>query len=125
PGLYEAPMPNWLSDPPVSLYLLLGAAGVLSLLAAFFLCGRQSKKPSPKRKRLSPRTCLIAAGALALLLLLGLGICDALYESDREQIDRKVREMSRGVKDKDLDRVFRHVSDSFRFGSTGKAEFRS
>jgi hypothetical protein len=118
-------MPTWLSDPPTSLYLLLGAAGGLALLAAYFLPGGRPKGRGPKPKGPSPRAWLIAIGALALLLLFGLGVCDWLYESDREQIVRKLHEMSEGVREKDLDRSFRHVSDSFHVGQSGKAQFRS
>jgi hypothetical protein len=118
-------MPTWLSDPPTSLYATFGAIGVLSILAAMFLFSPPPKKREPKQKKSSPRVYLFILGGVALLFLLGLYICDRLYESDREQIVRKLNEMSAGVRDRNLDLTFRHVSDSFRYGSQGKAQFRA
>src|SRR5207247_459248 len=90
-------MPTWLSDPPTSLYVLPAAVGILSLLAAFFLFPKQPKKRDPKQKQSSTRTFLFSAACVAFALLLALFICDRLYESDREQIVRKLNEMSAGI----------------------------
>ena len=118
-------MPTWLSDPPTSVYVIPAAVGVLSLMAAFFLVHKPPKKRDPKQKQSSTRTYLFIVAGLAFLALLAIFVCDRLYESDREQIVRKLNEMSAGVRERNLDRTFRHVSDSFRYGTQGKAQFRA
>jgi hypothetical protein len=69
-------------------------------------------------------------GAGAAVLLVGV-VCLLVYllplvfgETDSQQIERKIREMAAGVKARNLDRIFRHVSDSFHFGSLDKTAFR-
>jgi hypothetical protein len=118
-------MPTFLSDPPRSLYIALAIVGVLSLLAAFFLVGKSPKGKDPKQKQSSPRKYLIALGLLALLALLGVYICDLMFESDREQIVRKLNEMSAAVRNRELDRGFNHLSESFRVQSTNKSQLRA
>jgi hypothetical protein len=118
-------MPTWLSDPPTSLYALLAAAGVLPLLAALFLFSKPASKRDPKVKKSSTRTYLFIASGVGFALLLTLFLCDRLYESDGEQIVRKLNEMSAGVRERNLDQTFRHVSDSFKFQSQTKASLRA
>src|SRR5262245_63202812 len=93
-------MPTWLSDPPTSVYLIPAAVAVLSLLAAVFLFPKQPKLRDPKQKRSSPRKYLFIAAGVALVALLAVSLCDRLYESDREQIVRKLNEMSAGVRER-------------------------
>src|SRR5262249_52742942 len=45
-------------------------------------------------------------------------------ESDQQQIERKIREMAAAVKTADLDRIFRHISDDFRYRNHDKPAFR-
>jgi len=59
------------------------------------------------------------------VLLIGLLLLDRLFESDREQMIRKLEEMSAGVRDNNLDKVFDHISSSFRKGSFDKQSLRS
>jgi hypothetical protein len=118
-------MPDWLSDPPRSLYIVLILAGVLPLAAALFVIGGRKRGRDQKKNKGSPvRLALVIVGVVALLLLLGLKTCDMLYESDREQIQRKLTEMSAGVHEGNLNKVFEHISDSLRVGSTDKAQLR-
>jgi hypothetical protein len=116
-------MPNWLADPPFSLYVLLLVAAIIPLFAAFFL-RTPAQKRNQKQKKPSTKSILAAISATAFLLLLALKACDKFVESDREQIERKLKEMSEGVRDGNLDRVFVHVSESFRYGSWNKAQLR-
>jgi len=58
------------------------------------------------------------------VLLLGLALCDYFFESDREQIQRKLKEMSEGVHDRNMTRVFNNISDSFHVGNADKATLR-
>jgi hypothetical protein len=71
-----------------------------------------------------------ALGAGAAILLMGFTwllvyLLPFLFgESDHQQIERKVREMAAAVKDGNLDRIFSHISQEFRHGGLGKADFR-
>ena len=113
-------MPTWLAQPPRSLYILLLIAAILPLLAAFFLPAPAAKR-DPKRKKPSAKAVLLAISALALLLLAALAIIDKGHESDSEQIERKLHEMSDGVRERNLRKTFEHVSDSFKYGMAGKS----
>src|SRR5207302_10229369 len=71
-----------------------------------------------------------ALGAVTAVTLLGL-IWLLLYalpllfgETDSKQIERKIREMAAAVKTNNVDRIFRHISENFHFGSHDKASFR-
>src|SRR5437879_6139718 len=114
---------DFLASPPSWAYILLIVAAVVPLGAAFVFTGNQSKR-NEKKKRPSTKAILIGLSVLALLLLIGLRAADYFLESDTEQIDRKLHEMSAGVHERNMDKVFRHVSESFRVGSTNKAAFR-
>jgi hypothetical protein len=116
-------MPNWLAEPPPSLYVVLLIATIIPLFAAFFL-----RLPAPKRgekqKKPATKTILAAISAVAILLLFALYTCDRMFESDREQIIRKMNEMSDGVRERNLNRVFNNVSESFRYGTANKSQLR-
>jgi hypothetical protein len=113
-------MPTWLAEPSRSIYILLLVIAILPLLAAFFLPAPAAKR-DPKQKKPSTKAILLAISALALLLLAALAICDRAIESDREQIERKLREMSDGVRERNLRKTFEHVSESFKAGMAGKS----
>src|SRR5262249_6181730 len=106
-------MPEILADPPAALYIVLVLAAVLPLALAFFVVAPAKDKKSPSRTR------YFVVSGVALLLLLILIICRLVApESDQKQILRKMREMSEGVVERNLDKTFRHVSDTFQYGST-------
>jgi ketosteroid isomerase-like protein len=64
--------------------------------------------------------------AVAIGLLLLFGLIDLLRgETDTEQIVRKTRAMAAAVQAKDVDAIFRHVSDRFALGTVDKATFRA
>jgi hypothetical protein len=114
---------DFLASPPYWAYILLIIAVVVPFGAAFVFTGSRPKRDE-KKKGPSARAILFGISGLALLLLLGLWACDHFVESDTEQIDRKMHEMSAGVHERNMDNVFRHVSDSFHVGSANKAAFR-
>jgi hypothetical protein len=106
-------MQSWLSDNFDILVILLS---ILALALGYFWWRT--------RKR------YFALGAGVAVLLGGL-VCLLLYflpfilgESDSQQIERKIREMAAGVKARNLDRIFQHISSTFHFVSFDKAAFR-
>ncbi len=118
-------MPTWLIDPPRSLYIILILGIILPVAAALFFVRPASRRDKVKPgKKFSRRAGLLALSGLSALLLIGLYTCDSLYESDREQIVRNLREIHDGVDERDLNKVFRHVSERFRYGSSGKQKLR-
>jgi hypothetical protein len=121
----SVPMPNVLSDPPTWLYGLLILLVVIPLLAALFFIRKTQTSRGSEKKGISSKTKLLAVAGFGLLLFLALGLCDYFFESDREQVVRKLKEMSEGVQHRDLNSVFRNVSDSFQVGQTDKAKLRS
>jgi hypothetical protein len=58
---------------------------------------------------------LLAAAAFFVFLALLYWILNFLVETDREQIGRKLDEMNAALNKPDLDAVFRHTSESFKF----------
>jgi hypothetical protein len=117
-------MPNLLSDPPTWLYGLLVLLVVVPLLAAFFFPeNRPQSRDSQKKTAVRRKWFFIIAG-LGLLLLIGLALCDYFFESDREQIKRKLNEMSEDVRNRNLTRLFDNISDSFHVQNSGKTELR-
>jgi hypothetical protein len=70
------------------------------------------------------RAFLYAAGVMVVLIGV-YALLDRLVETRREQIERKLHEMARGVKDKNVDAIFRHISDQFDYKGINKATFRT
>lgn len=113
-------MPNWLAEPSRSIYIMLLIIAILPLLAIFLIPAPPATKTGPRRKQPSTKSILLVVSALALLLLAAVRVCDLAVESPREQIERKLHEMSDGVRERNLAKTFQHVSDSFRYGTAGK-----
>jgi hypothetical protein len=100
---------DWLFEGWPAVYvLLLGGAAILG-----FLWTRDRK-----RHWLAAAGVLVALAGVYFLL-------DRLVETGREQIERKTQEMARAVQNRDVNRIFQHVSDRFHIGQAAdKAQFR-
>ena len=99
---------DWLFEGRASVYVSLAAIAIVMLLA-----WQQTRK----------RFCLI--GLAAALGLAGLYfLLDRLVETDREQVVRKVEEMAAGVRARNADAIFRHISDRFSRSGVDRARFR-
>ena len=109
-------------DPPNWAYALLIGLVVLPGLAAALFSG--DPRRTEKKKGLSPRTGLALISVISLLLLLGLFACDHFLENDRKQIIRKINEMSAGVHERNLNKIFEHVSESFQESGANKQRLR-
>ncbi|HTK75926.1 MAG TPA: hypothetical protein VL371_11755 [Gemmataceae bacterium] len=104
-------MPYWLVEGDLTLYAILAAIGLVCV--AVWWRTRQRKY------------AVIAASAAVAIL--SLSMLDRLFESDREQMIRKVQEIADGVRARDsqrFERIFRNVSDDFRRGAFDKGQFR-
>ncbi len=102
-------MSDWLFEGRPTVYVILAAAAVL-----LFVAWWQARK----------RPWLYAT--VAFLALIGVYfLLDRAVETDREQIVRKVEEMSAAVHDRNVERIFVHVSEQFRLGNSDRAAFRA
>ena len=100
---------DWLFEGRPAVYVVLAAATVVLFVAWW-----------QRRKR------YWLYGAAAFLALVGLYfLLDRLVETDREQIVRKIEEMSAGVRERNVDHVFAHVSEQFRLNNSNRAAFRA
>ena len=100
---------DWLFEGDTTAYVILAAVAVLLLVAWW-----------QTRKR------YWYFGIVAFLALIGLYfLLDRLVETDREQIERKVKEMSAGVRERNVDRIFANVSEQFRLNNQNRAAFRA
>lgn len=99
---------TWLVDDPSVVYLILGLAAV-GFAAAWWM--------TKLGKYLIGLGVVV--GLAVLVWLLGF-----LIVTDAKQIRRAIEDMAAGVEAHNLDQIFSHVSDSFRRGSSTKADFR-
>ncbi|HWG46767.1 MAG TPA: hypothetical protein VN688_28650 [Gemmataceae bacterium] len=103
-------MPDWLFEGRTNVYVILAALTGLLVLVWW-----QTRK----------RWCLIAAVVMAGLIGI-YAILNVAVETDREQIVRKVNEMTAAVNAHKLDAAFVHISDQFRsHGGKTKQELRT
>lgn len=102
-------LPEWVFEGHLSIYAVLGAT--LIFVAVIW---KQTPRP----------VYLYCMGLLAVLIGLYF-LLDRLVVTDREQITAAFQEMSAGVRARNLDRIFEHVSDSFNRKGLNKAGFRA
>lgn len=91
---------SWLIDNANTFHILLAILGVACLAIWRF---------NSRVKYLA-----FAVGALAGMVFLWL--LSVNVKTDRQQLEDAVNEMARGVENKQLDRVFKHISNDFRYG---------
>jgi hypothetical protein len=102
-------LPEWLFEGQLTVY------AVLAVALAFLL---MAWKQTPRRSYL--------VGCISLAALLGIYfLLDILVQTDREQIRHSVQEMSAGVKEHDVSRIFTQVSETYNRHGLNKAAFRS
>src|SRR2546422_3365547 len=101
-------MPTFLADPSTALYAILG---VVTLVLGVVAARRQ--------KRSDAINFVIAAAILLAVFLI-----DRAYESPREAVARKLKEMESASQANRYDELFRHVSDKFQYKSLDKKALR-
>jgi len=66
----------------------------------------------------------MAAAVVAVLLVLWIGWQFIRKESPAEQMERKTKEMAAAIQTRNLEAVFQHVADDFRYGPMDKNRLR-
>jgi ketosteroid isomerase-like protein len=123
-------MPSWLVDDPTTVYLVLGLLALVLGVVWWMNRGEDfgKKKLDWVRgliaRRLTLNQCcamgLTLIGVLALAVLL-LGF---FVDTDQKRIQRAIREMSDGVKERNVDKIFSHISNQFSLAGRTKESFR-
>ena len=101
-------MPTFLSDPSTALYAILG---VITLVLGAVAARRQKRADAINF-------------AIAAALLLAVFLIDRAYESPREAVARKLKEMESASQANKYDELFKHVSDKFQYKSFDKKALR-
>jgi len=123
-------MPSWLVDDATTINVILG---LLALVLGVIWWMNRGEDFGKKKlgwirglvaRRLTLNQCcamgLTLVGVLALaVLLLGLFV-----DTDQKRIQRAIREMSDGVKEKDVAKIFAQVSDQFNLAGQTKEAYR-
>jgi|GEM_PF-3010391 len=102
-------MPVFLSDPPPSLFLILGVLTVIALAVAAI---RRTRKPA-------------VAFAVLFVVTAVLLACDRLSESPREAATRTMLAFATATQNKRPDAAVSHLAESFTYKGMKKAEVRS
>jgi hypothetical protein len=102
-------MPDVLADPSNVIYIVVGALTII--FGAIWFRNRSGGNLYQ----------LLVAGAI----LITLGVCDKIAESPREECARKLDELGAGTREKNLDKIFNLVSDSFKYGTYDKKGIRA
>src|SRR5262245_8194090 len=123
-------MPSWLVEDPADAYAFLAVLAIILGVVWWFNRGADfGKKKLPwlqglLARRLTLNQCcamgLTSIGVLAMLIL-------ALYflvDTPNKRIRRAIREMSDGVREDNIDKIFAHISNQFRWSGRTKEMFR-
>jgi len=101
-------MPLWLVEDPTIVYVILGILGLGLGVMAW---------------RTRKRKYGVAVGVVLLLICL-VWLLDFLIVTDREQIQLNLQDMVLAAEQRNMDRLFTHISNDFRRGGMDKAAFR-
>jgi len=123
-------MPSWLVDDPTEVLLVLALFALA--LGVFWWVRRGDdfgkKKLSwlkgLKARRLTRNQCCAMGLTLIGFLALVVVLISLLVVTDPKRIRRAIQEMSDGVKEGNLDKIFSHVSDQFRLMGQSKESYR-
>jgi hypothetical protein len=119
---------DWLFEGRPSVYLVLAFFAIIALAwwaQTGFVLVRDAAPSRDKPEKVKHRLAWPLV-ILGVVFALGLAwyLLDHLVETPREQMKRKIGEMARAVEARDIDGIFLHISDRFRFRNLDKAGFR-
>jgi hypothetical protein len=123
-------MPSWLVDDPTDIYMVLAVLALILGIIWWFNRGADfGKKRFGWIKGLIARRLTLNQSCAAGLTLIGVFalVILALYlfvDTDNKRIRLAIREMSDGVREDNIDKIFSHISDQFRLMGMGKETFR-
>jgi hypothetical protein len=100
---------DWLFEGLLSVYIILFLIGCVLLVLWW------------QRRE---RGLLYGVGAIGLVALLYF-LLDIVRETPQEKVEAAIKEMADAAGKHDLDRLFRHVSDGFKYHGHDKKEFRA
>ena len=102
-------MPDWLIE---------GNPTILLALIVIAFCAMAAWRKTRRR-------WLLALAGVAVLLAISFKALDYYFESDSEQIERKITEVAREIKQPlDIGQMFNNISPEFRYGSHDKFSFK-
>src|SRR4051794_741167 len=102
-------MPDWLAEGDTTITVVLVVVAVCFGISAWK----------------SKRKAFFAVAGIALAAVVAMIVIDRMYESDREQIERKVHEFAGELKEPfDTKKAFSYVSEEFNYHGTKKEAFR-
>jgi len=123
-------MPSWLIDDPAETYLVLG---LLALILGIVWWMNRGADFGKKRfgwvyGLIERRLTLNQFCAMGLTLIGVFGVVILILylfvETDNKRIRRAIREMADGVQQDNLNKIFAHISDQFRWAGMSKESFR-
>jgi ketosteroid isomerase-like protein len=123
-------MPSWLVDDPTTVLFVLA---LLALGLGVFWWVRRGDDVGKKKlswlkglkaRRLTPNQ--LCAMGLTLIGFLAAAILLLYFfvDTPNKRIDRAIREMAKGVREQNVDKVFAHISDRFTLMGQGKESYR-
>jgi hypothetical protein len=101
---------DWLFEGQRMVYVLLAAVAVLCL----FLWQQDRRR----------HWLLLTCGAIGVLAV-AYYLLDVFVETDREQITLRLQRMAAGVRQRDVQSIFEHISENFQRGGMNRDSFRT
>jgi hypothetical protein len=124
-------MPSWLVDDATTIYMTLG---LLALALAVVWWMNRGEDFGKKKlgwihgliaRRLTLNQCCAMGLTLIGVLALAVFVLGFFVDTDQKRIERAIRGMSDGVKEKNVDKIFSHISSQFTLRGRNKESFRS
>lgn len=123
-------MPSWLVDDPTTVLFVLA---LLALPLGVFWWIRRGDDFGKNKlnwfkgllgRRMTPNQfCAMGLTIIGVIAVLTL-VSYLFVETDNKRIRRAVKEMSAGVKEQNIDKIFSHVSERFNLMGQGKESYR-
>jgi hypothetical protein len=101
-------MPTWIVDDPSVACIVAGLAALVLVIGWWN----------------TRKTWLAWSAALCLAAIAAIALVYIFVDSDSKRVERELSEMAAGVENRDLDRIFGHVAQTFHVGSMDRNSFR-